>query len=367
MWDKVIMLAISATACATVVVSMQMHTWVLTTGILQKQFGLLKVEVMGCKNPAGGAVNGVASGLGTFGSAACQMATSESQDGVMSYSKYAFNTCHESTKPQCALASTVKLLDAGGWSGCSVLKERCTSIQKLTSLNWGLWWFLVIAVLVNFFGSLMAWREIKYGTGGSLISMGCIFCVLSLIVFSFTNYEEPPPLSHNTTTSYGTAFWTAFLSFLLTSLQTFIGCCIYKQVDEDSDQRKKEKERLKKKEKRQSRGLEDDNDYGSSGTTLQQWQSSSKIADQTFGTLMEALRQRGVTDVAQAFRGFDVDGNGYISLEEFKQGSAQLGFTMSPEQVQWVVSQFDPNRDGHLDYTEFSMQVQKWAQTVGQV
>ena len=61
--------------------------------------------------------------------------------------------------------------------------------------------------------------------------------------------------------------------------------------------------------------------------------------------------------VMEAFKMFDRDGNGKISVEEMKYILASLGESYSEKEVDEVFKEADLNKDGNIDYDEF---VQFW-------
>jgi calmodulin len=62
-------------------------------------------------------------------------------------------------------------------------------------------------------------------------------------------------------------------------------------------------------------------------------------------------------EVIAAFKSFDVDHDGSISMQEFKTILTKLGDRFTDEECNAVFREADLNHDGHLDYHEF---VEKW-------
>lgn len=58
-------------------------------------------------------------------------------------------------------------------------------------------------------------------------------------------------------------------------------------------------------------------------------------------------------DLQEAFRVFDVDGNGYISVDELKQVMAKLGEELSQEVLEAMIHEADVDQDGQVNYEEF--------------
>ena len=58
-------------------------------------------------------------------------------------------------------------------------------------------------------------------------------------------------------------------------------------------------------------------------------------------------------DLYYAFKKFDLDNSGYISVKELQQILARIGQHYSTEQIAELVSLVDANSDGRLSYQEF--------------
>ncbi|XP_063428911.1 calmodulin-A-like [Mytilus trossulus] len=54
-----------------------------------------------------------------------------------------------------------------------------------------------------------------------------------------------------------------------------------------------------------------------------------------------------------AFREFDKDGNGVITMKEFKKAMAKLGNKLSDKQVKQMIKEVDIDGDGEINYKEF--------------
>ena len=59
------------------------------------------------------------------------------------------------------------------------------------------------------------------------------------------------------------------------------------------------------------------------------------------------------TKIEMAFKAMDIDGNGFISKDEFRRACKGL----TPEQVEAVFKKFDTNKDKLLNYREFCKMV----------
>lgn len=75
-----------------------------------------------------------------------------------------------------------------------------------------------------------------------------------------------------------------------------------------------------------------------------------------FLTLMMHRVQDSETEkeLVAAFKVFDIDGDGYITVEELQKGMEQLGEPMSLEEAQQMIAEADENNDGRIDFMEYS-------------
>jgi len=64
----------------------------------------------------------------------------------------------------------------------------------------------------------------------------------------------------------------------------------------------------------------------------------------------EARRQRHDAELRQAFRVFDIDGDGLIDADELRQTMANLGETLSDHDVRAMIREADRNGDGKVDF-----------------
>ena len=58
-------------------------------------------------------------------------------------------------------------------------------------------------------------------------------------------------------------------------------------------------------------------------------------------------------NIVDAFRLFDADHNGYISIDEFKYILKMVDSPLSDKDVKEIFDTFDVSRDGKIDYKEF--------------
>ncbi|KAK3794626.1 hypothetical protein RRG08_003772 [Elysia crispata] len=80
----------------------------------------------------------------------------------------------------------------------------------------------------------------------------------------------------------------------------------------------------------------------------------------TFEDFVEICRREPVTsedDLMKAFRKIDLNGDGYISLDELFKIMTTKGEKMSRAEVKEMIDEVDENKDGRLDYREFAKMV----------
>ena len=58
-------------------------------------------------------------------------------------------------------------------------------------------------------------------------------------------------------------------------------------------------------------------------------------------------------EIKEAFRVFDMDGNGLISASELRHVMTNLGERLTDKQVDDMIKEADIDGDGHINYNEF--------------
>lgn len=91
---------------------------------------------------------------------------------------------------------------------------------------------------------------------------------------------------------------------------------------------------------------------------IKEWQSevgSEQIGFDTFCDLM--VKKQGTTDseteVIEAFRVFDKEGNGLISASELKHVLTTLGEKLTDSEVEEVIKEADVDGNGHINYQNY--------------
>ncbi|GFS00860.1 EF-hand calcium-binding domain-containing protein 7-like isoform X9 [Elysia marginata] len=80
----------------------------------------------------------------------------------------------------------------------------------------------------------------------------------------------------------------------------------------------------------------------------------------TFEDFVDICRREPVTsedDLMKAFRKIDLNGDGYISLDELFKIMTTRGEKMTRAEVKEMIDEVDENKDGRLDYREFARMV----------
>ena len=67
----------------------------------------------------------------------------------------------------------------------------------------------------------------------------------------------------------------------------------------------------------------------------------------------EVRKKSEEQEMRQAFRVFDIDGNGLIDAQELRLTMKNLGEDLSAEDVKAMIRAADKNGDGKIDYEEF--------------
>lgn len=80
----------------------------------------------------------------------------------------------------------------------------------------------------------------------------------------------------------------------------------------------------------------------------------------SFDDFVDICKKEPVTtsdDLMKAFRKIDINGDGYISLEELHKILTSKGEKKSKSEVKKMIDEVDENKDGRLDYKEFCQMV----------
>lgn len=83
--------------------------------------------------------------------------------------------------------------------------------------------------------------------------------------------------------------------------------------------------------------------------------NSGTISFNEFAALMSGKLKNDITDddVREAFRVFDVDGNGFISTEELLNVATNLGEALTIEEANEMIRVADNDGDGLINYNDF--------------
>jgi len=69
--------------------------------------------------------------------------------------------------------------------------------------------------------------------------------------------------------------------------------------------------------------------------------------------LKQALDRKGITDLAEVFKRFDTNGDGYFNEVEFGCAFTVLKIEFSGEDLRSLIRMTDKNRDGKISFEEF--------------
>ncbi|KAK6266454.1 hypothetical protein QUC31_017291 [Theobroma cacao] len=104
---------------------------------------------------------------------------------------------------------------------------------------------------------------------------------------------------------------------------------------------------------------------GNIGLKFEDFVALHQSLDQTFFGLEEDDQEEGVedtedSDLTEAFKVFDEDGDGFISAQELQVVLGKLGLPEGREidRVQQMICSVDQNHDGRVDFFEFKHMMQ---------
>lgn len=81
---------------------------------------------------------------------------------------------------------------------------------------------------------------------------------------------------------------------------------------------------------------------------------TESVSFDEFCRVAHQIPQTTESDIIKAFRKIDINGDGYITNSELKKMLTTKGEKMTTEEVQAIIDEVDENKDGKLDYKEFS-------------
>eukprot|EP00929_Paragymnodinium_shiwhaense_P085342 TRINITY_DN4574_c0_g2_i1.p1 TRINITY_DN4574_c0_g2~~TRINITY_DN4574_c0_g2_i1.p1 ORF type:complete len:419 (+),score=75.65 TRINITY_DN4574_c0_g2_i1:96-1352(+) len=344
------------------------RSWRVYSGMPTKNMGLLSIEVHGCNT-----LSNAASALGSAGqaisvagrlvSAGCLAVTHEGQEGTLSWGEYQTRTCRESRSSTLCLVDSVSgsMFDVAGY--CHALRKRCTDLSMAIQVNYTTLCLIILADLFVLAGGVFSMMQDCKGKCIGWNVLGCL-CMISAGITYYV-YGESYFLETSRACSSGESGICSRAEFghatfliggagLASCLVVFLSCvCLPPDPEYDEegylidDSKEAKKDKKKKQEQAQA----------STAAASQEQGRAQMIADSKLMEIHMAIKQAGATDIAGAFRGFDLDGNGYITMEEFHQGIYSLNLGLTPQQIQWLMGWIDHNKDGYIAYNEFVEQM----------
>ena len=72
--------------------------------------------------------------------------------------------------------------------------------------------------------------------------------------------------------------------------------------------------------------------------------------DEFLSLIVPTQTETPESNLLDAFKAFDVNGDGYISKEELKEGLQILGEQISDAELNDLIQQIDSDNDGHIHY-----------------
>jgi Ca2+-binding EF-hand superfamily protein len=73
------------------------------------------------------------------------------------------------------------------------------------------------------------------------------------------------------------------------------------------------------------------------------------------GSNMYGLRADQLFEIQSAFHEFDVNHNGYITLDEMREVLYRFGVYVSDFDIYQILSRMDYNQDGQISYDEYML------------
>lgn len=91
-----------------------------------------------------------------------------------------------------------------------------------------------------------------------------------------------------------------------------------------------------------------------SRTTIKTVTSSSSQWDNNVLERLRVIIAASTKSIEQIFNEFDEDGNGYVTLVEFRNAIRRLGLGITSREIDTLMQRIDTNGDGKIDYQEFA-------------
>lgn len=87
--------------------------------------------------------------------------------------------------------------------------------------------------------------------------------------------------------------------------------------------------------------------------SMKEFVGASNFKKTALTFMAQRLPETTVEDLRSLFINIDANGDGRISTEEFVKSMQKCGVLASPEELTKMISYFDMNNNGMVDYTEF--------------
>lgn len=95
-------------------------------------------------------------------------------------------------------------------------------------------------------------------------------------------------------------------------------------------------------------------------TRLQENRTEPLDFDEFLSLMTQVINDRDIhEEIMRAFKLFDTDGSGKITMRDIKNVAEQLGEKISDEELHEMIKEADLDKDGSVDASEFLKVIQK--------
>jgi len=354
---------------ALAAMSIGTREWRIEKNVPSKKMGLLSIEVHGCNAIGGlaGAAGGeTAKRAAEVANIGCLAMAHEGEEGIMDWGTYQENTCRAASHSQACLADEAmqNMFDPTGY--CHAIRKRCADLTNGIAISHATFGLILVGMIFQIMGGTYASVWTGYKSKAMCWSMFSAVCMLSAAMLYFGMADQYfKETSSRSTSDTGFAVYMISCSVALSLIQVFVGCtCLPAdpEYDEDGyllDDDEVAERNAKKKNKGSEEAAAQAQAQAAAQAQLQAQQAAmqgqaQQMADAKLMEIHWAIKQAGATNMEEAFRGFDTNGDGFITLEEFQTGITTLNIGLNPQQTEWLMGFVDKNRDGYVAYCEFA-------------
>jgi len=333
--------------------------WRRMDGTPTKKMGLLYIEILGCGSgsASGGNILGAVANMG------CAAFSHESQQGMMSWEAYQAATCRDAASSAVCLSSNLasNMLDPTGY--CSSIRLRCEKLEGAKIVNYFTFSAIVVGCICSALSGFNVCRDDERLKAICYSVFATMLILVGNIVYWGLGTEYFEEASMTSINMEGYCLYTTMACLLCSMLQTFcaFACLPAAEVDDDDEESGRSKKSKKNKGKLLAAAAASVDSYGATPDP------SQNVADYNLRNMSQMIKAMGGNDLDSAFRGFDVNGDGLVSQQEFMSGIQQLNLGLNPEQSTWLMQWLDVNKDGYVSYGEFIEVMKKYENDPGYV